>query len=286
MRCFGNSSRSIAVLRATEEANMTQNGFAAAAQPISADTIHTPDIGLVAGDIEIDSNGFPIPAYRAMPEGDGPFPIVLVVQEIFGLHEYIKDVCRRLAHRGYVAVAPQTFARAGDPAVLSSIEEIRPIVNATPDAVTMADLDTVAEWAAGESRGDIDRLGITGFCWGGRTVWLYAAHSTRLRAGVAWYGRLAGDVTAQQPRWPIDVAGGELHAPVLGLYGGEDPSIPLEVIARMRQALDAAGSGSEIILYPTAGHAFHADYRPSYRAVDAADGETRLFDWLQAHGVG
>jgi carboxymethylenebutenolidase len=270
---------------------MTANGFAAAVQPISPDTIHTPSEGLIAGDVDIPcSDGFRMPAYRAMPKavGDmgaaGAYPLVLVVQEIFGLHEYIKDVCRRIALRGYVAVAPQTFARAGDPAELTEISEIRPIVNATPDATTMADLDSTVDWAVNESDADPNRLGITGFCWGGRTVWLYAAHSSRLKAGVAWYGRLAGDISENQPQWPVDVAR-SLNAPVLGLYGGDDASIPADVIERMRAELRAVNSRSEIIVYPGAPHGFHSDYRPSYRPADALDGERRLFEWLARYGV-
>jgi len=264
---------------------MTANGYAASLQPISPETIHTTADGLVAGDVDIASfDGFALPAYFARPAGDGPFPLVLVVQEIFGLHEYIKDVCRRIAKRGYVAVAAQTFARTGDPAVLTDIGEIRPIVNATPDATTMADLDACVDWAVAESKADPNKVGITGFCWGGRAVWLYAAHSERLKAGVAWYGRLDGDHAANQPTWPVDVAR-RLKAPVLGLYGGQDGSIPADVIDRMEDELAIVNSLSKIVIYPEAGHGFHADYRSSYRAIDALDGERRLFDWLSQHGV-
>jgi len=263
----------------------TANGYAASLQPISPETIHTAADGLVAGDVDIAGfDGFTLPAYRAMPDGAGPFPLVLVVQEIFGLHEYIKDVCRRIAKHGYVAVAAQTFARAGDPAVLTDIGEIRPIVNATPDATTMADLDACVDWAVATSNVDPDKVGITGFCWGGRAVWLYAAHSDRLKAGVAWYGRLDGDHAANQPAWPLDVAR-HLKAPVLGLYGGQDGSIPADVISRMEDELAVVDSPSEIVVYPDAGHGFHADYRSAYRPVDALDGERRLFEWLSRHGV-
>jgi carboxymethylenebutenolidase len=225
-----------------------------------------------------------MPAYRAMPMSPEPlFPLVIVVQEIFGLHAYIKDVCRRIALRGYVAVAPQTFARAGDPSSLTEIADIRAIVNATPDASTMADLDATVDWAVDNSDADPTRIGTTGFCWGGRAVWLYAAHSTRLKAGVAWYGRLDGERTSNQPRWPVDFVR-SLHAPVLGLYGGDDPSIPPDVIERMRNELSDVQSTSEIV-YPEAPHGFHADYRPSYRPADAADGERRFFDWLARFGV-
>jgi len=264
---------------------MTANGYAAATQPISSDTLHTPVDGLIAGHVDIASfDGFALPAYFARPAGDGPYPLVLVVQEIFGLHEYIKDVCRRIANRGYVAVSAQTFARAGDPAVLTDIAEIRPIVNATPDATTMADLDACVDWAVRESNADPNKVGITGFCWGGRAVWLYAAHSDELKAGIAWYGRLDGDHAANQAAWPVDVARA-LKAPVLGLYGGQDPSIPADVISRMQDELAVVDSPSEIVIYPEAGHGFHADYRPSYRPTDAVDGERRLFEWLSHHGV-
>lgn len=260
------------------------NGYAAAAQPISTQAIHTPDTELVAGDVQIPVGEESMPGYRAMPADGCLFPIVIVVQEIFGLHEYIRDVCRRLARRGYVAIAPQTFFRAGDPSGLTDVAEIRPIVNATSDRQTMEDLDDTVAWAVRESHGDSGRVGITGFCWGGRTVWLYAAYSTTLKSGVAWYGRLAGDVTDNQPTWPIDVAR-SLRCPVLGLYGAEDLSIPVDLVDRMRSEFAVVGDPSEFVVYPEAGHGFHADYRPNYHEKSARDGENRMFEWLASCGV-
>jgi carboxymethylenebutenolidase len=210
---------------------------------------------------------------------------VLVVQEIFGVHEHIRDICRRFAKVGYVAVAPELYARQGDVSKVANIQEIMPIVSRVPDAQVMADLDATVAWARASSKGDAKKLGITGFCWGGRIVWLYAAHNPGLKAGVAWYGRLTGKTSELQPRNPLDVAS-ELKAPVLGLYGGQDQGIPLADVDAMRAALSAAKSPSEIIVYPDAPHGFHADYRPSYRASDAADGWQKLQAWFRKHGAG
>jgi carboxymethylenebutenolidase len=261
------------------------NGFAAAVQPISDQTIHTSADGLVAGMIQIPVPDGQLPGYRAMPDSGGPFPIVLVMMEIFGLHEYIKDVCRRFAHEGYVAVAPDIFHRAGDPMTMTEIDQIRrEVILPTQDSQVMTDLDAAAAWAAAVSQGDPLRLAITGFCWGGRMVWLYAAHNAALKAGVAWYGRLDSEHTTNQPCWPVDVAG-ELKAPVLGLYGGADAGIPLDQVARMQDGLKAASSPSEFVVYPDAPHGFHADYRPSYRPADARDGEQRMLEWFRKHGA-
>jgi carboxymethylenebutenolidase len=259
-------------------------GFALAVQPVSAQTITTDTKGLTAGEVKIPTSDGQIPAYRAMPETGGPFPVTLVVQEIFGVHEHIKDICRRFAKLGHLAVAPELFARQGDVSKLSSINEIRPIVAKVPDAQVMSDLDAAVAWAKATGKGDTSRLGITGFCWGGRIVWLYAAHNPQLKAGVAWYGRLVGDKTELQPTFPIDVAA-QLKAPVLGLYAGKDQGIPLDSVEKMRSALKAAGSKSEIIVYPNADHGFHADYRPSYNKEAAQDGWKRLQDWFKKHGA-
>ncbi|MBI2962295.1 MAG: dienelactone hydrolase family protein [Deltaproteobacteria bacterium] len=261
-------------------------GFAAAVRPVQAQTvIGTDTSGLEAGAVTIAAEGADLPGYRARPERGGPFPVVLVVQEIFGVHEHIRDVCRRLAKLGYLAVAPELYARQGDVSRPADIDEIvSKVVSKVPDAQVLGDLDATVRWAEQSGEGDIRRLGITGFCWGGRIVWLYAAHSARLRAGVAWYGRLAGATSDRQPRYPIDVAG-ELRAPVLGLYGGADPGIPLADVEKMRVALQAAGKPSEIVVYADAPHGFHADYRPSYRAEAAQDGWRRLQAWFRAHGV-
>ncbi|MBD1852415.1 dienelactone hydrolase family protein [Leptolyngbya sp. FACHB-711] len=259
-------------------------GFAMAVRPVSAETIITDTEGLMVGAIEIPTQDGVIPGYHAMPETGTDFPVVLVVQEIFGVHEYIQDMCRRFAQLGYLAIAPELFVRQGDVSKLSSIDEIRPIVSSVPDAQVMSDLDAAVNWAKNSGKGDVDRVGITGFCWGGRIVWLYAAHNPQLKAGVAWYGRLVGQSTELQPKFPIDVAG-TLKAPVLGLYGGKDDGIPLTSVDQMKQALAAANSPSEIIVYPDAPHGFHADYRPSYRQVDAEDGWEKLQAWFKQYGV-
>ncbi|HZR46678.1 MAG TPA: dienelactone hydrolase family protein [Candidatus Manganitrophaceae bacterium] len=260
-------------------------GFALAVRPVFAETITTDSAGLTAGEVKVPVSDGEMPAYRAMPERGGPFPVVLVVQEIFGVHEHIKDLCRRLAKAGYLAVAPELYARQGDVSKMRDSQEIfSKVVSKVSDAQVMGDLDAAADWAGKSGGGDLKRLGITGFCWGGRIVWLYAAHSPRLKAGVAWYGRLAGDKSELQPQFPIDVAA-KLKAPVLGLYGGADPSIPMEMIERMRQALKAAGSPSQIVVYPDTPHGFNADYRPSYRKEAAQDGWNRMLEWFKKQGV-
>jgi len=259
-------------------------GFAMAVRPVFGEVITTEPTGLTAGEVKIPVADGEIPAYRAMPEKGGPFPVVLVVQEIFGVHEHIKDICRRLAKVGYLAVAPELYARQGDVSRLSDISEIRKIVSKVSDGQVLSDLDATADWAGKSGKGDLSRLGITGFCWGGRIVWLYAAHSSRLKAGVAWYGRLTDEKDPLHPEHPLDVAG-KLKAPVLGLYGGADPSIPMETIERMRQALKAAASPSEIIVYPDAPHGFNADYRPSYRKDAAQDGWKRMLAWFKKYRV-
>ena len=260
-------------------------GFALAVQPVMAQTaIQTPATGLLAGEVKIPSEGGEMPAYRAQPAQGRDFPVVLVVQEIFGVHEHIKDVCRRLALRGYLAIAPELFARQGDPRPYTNTQQlIAEVVSKVPDAQVMGDLDACVRWARAQG-GDLARLGITGFCWGGRITWLYAAHNPQVRAGVAWYGRLVGNASDLTPKHPLDVAS-SLKTPVLGLYGGQDQGIPLETVEKMRAALKAAGNPSEIVVYPEAPHAFHADYRPSYRPEPAADGWQRLLAWLQQHGV-
>ena len=228
-----------------------------------------------------------VPAYRAAPEKGGPFPTVLVVQEIFGVHEHIKDVCRRLAKLGYLAVAPELFARQGDMSKLTDVQEIfGKVVSKVPDAQVMSDLDAAVEWAKKVGKGDTSKLGVTGFCWGGRIIWLYAAHNPDLKAGVAWYGRLsgAGKATELQPKYPIDLAK-DLKAPVLGLYGEKDAGIPVKDVEAMRAALKEAGKPGEIVLYPDAPHAFYADYRPSYRKEPAEDGWKRMQAWFKKHGV-
>ncbi|MFY9585048.1 MAG: dienelactone hydrolase family protein [Candidatus Acidiferrales bacterium] len=259
-------------------------GFALAVQPVSAQTITTDTAGLVAGEIKIPVAGGELPGYRAMPDKGGPFPVVLVVQEVFGVHEHIRDICRRFAKLGYLAMAPELYARQGDVSKLAEIKDIIPIVSKVPDAQVMSDLDAAVAWAQKSGKGNTAKLGITGFCWGGRIVWLYAAHNPKLKAGVAWYGRLVGQPNELQPKNPIDLVA-ELKAPVLGLYGGDDQGIPLDTVERMRQALKAANNPSEIVVYPNTPHGFHADYRPSYRPEQAKDGWKRLQDWFKKYGA-
>jgi carboxymethylenebutenolidase len=259
------------------------SGFALAVQPVSAATITTDSEGLTAGEVKIPVKDGEIPAYRAMPAKGEAFPTVLVVQEIFGVHEHIKDICRRFGKLGYLAVAPELYARQGDVSGLENFQEILKIVAQVPDAQVMSDLDAAVAWAK-KNKGDTAKLGVTGFCWGGRIVWLYAAHNPKLRCGVAWYGRLVGDTDPRHPHHPLDVAGA-LHAPVLGLYGSADQGIPLETVERMKKALEAAGSKSRFVVYEGAPHAFHADYRSSYQPESAADGWSRMLAWLREHGA-
>lgn len=265
-------------------------GFALAVEPVSAQTMITTDTtGLVAGEVKIPVKDGEIPAYRAMPAAGSNFPVALVVQEIFGVHEHIKDICRRFAKLGHMAIAPEMYARQGDVSKITDFGKIiSEVVSKVPDAQVMSDLDATVAYAKGTGKGDTGKLGITGFCWGGRIVWLYAAHSAQLKAGVAWYGRFVGRPDDKpnelQPKQPLDVAG-QLKAPVLGLYGGKDQGIPLETVEQMRAKLKEAGSKSEIIVYPNAAHGFHADYRPSYTKADAEDGWRRLQDWFKKYGA-
>jgi len=252
--------------------------------PPAPTAIATGADGLEAGEVWVPVADGELPAYRAQPGAPGPHPILLVVQEVFGVDEYLKDTCRRAAHAGYLAIAPELFARQGRAGECKSREELFALVGAAPDAQVMSDLDACVEFAVRTLGGDGARVGITGFCWGGRTTWLYAARNPRLRAGVAWYGRLVGDTDPRHPRHPIDVAA-ELHAPVLGLYGSEDQGIPLDTVERMKKALEAAGSKSSFVVYAGAPHAFHADYRPSYQAENAKDGWARMLGFLREHGA-
>lgn len=264
------------------------SGFAAAVLPVVAQTeIKTDSAGLLVGEVSIPVGGFNMPAYRAAPLGLARAPVVLVVSEIFGVHEHIADVARRLAKQGYFAVAPELFVRQGDAGSYGEIAKLlSEVVNRVPDAQVMADLDATVAWALGQGA-DTTRLGITGFCWGGRITWLYAAHNPAIKAGVAWYGRLQGPATALQPTHPIDLTG-QLKAPVLGLYGGQDSGIPQASVNGMKVALaqgSAAARKSSFVVYPDAPHAFHADYRPSYRKDAADDGWQRCLAWLKAEGV-
>ena len=259
-------------------------GFAIAVQPISAKTITTDSKGLIAGEVQIPVKDGTIPAYRAQPTKGENFPVILVIQEIFGVHAYIQDVCRRLAKLGYLAIAPELFYRQGDVLKLTDIAQIRSIVSKVPDAQVFADLDATLDWAAKSAKGDLQKIGITGFCWGGRMTWLYSAHNPKVKAGVAWYGRLVGESTELTPKHPVDIAQ-MLSVPVLGLYGGQDTGIPLDTVEQMRDRLKGCSTSSEIVVYPEAPHAFHADYRPSYRQKEAEDGWKRLQAWFKKNGV-
>ncbi len=262
-------------------------GYAASAMPIMAQTaIKTSSEGLKTGEIVYEVNGFKVPAFYAMPAGKTNCPVVLVVQEIFGVHEYIADTCRRFAKAGYLAIATELYARQGDPTKYGEIGKlIAEVVNKVPDAQVMADLDGAVKWAAANG-GDASKVAVTGFCWGGRITWLYAAHGP-VKAGVAWYGRLVGTANDLTPKNPIDLAA-NLRAPVLGLYGEKDGGIPLDTVEKMKTALaagNAAAKGSQFVVYPDAPHAFHADYRPSFRKEAAEDGFKRCLDWFKSNGV-
>jgi carboxymethylenebutenolidase len=260
-------------------------GFCAAIAPAWAQTITTSAEGLDAGEARVEAGDAEIPAYRAAPERGGPFPVVLVIHEIFGVHEHIKDVCRRFARLGYYAIAPDLFARQGDAAKEPDMARIMTeIVAKTPDAEVESDLDATLRFAAASGVADVERAAVVGFCWGGRQAWLYAAHNPRLKAAAAWYGPLAYPVTASTPKNPPDVVEG-LKVPTLGLYGGQDKGIPLAQIEAMRAKLAAAGDASRIVVYPDAGHAFFADYRPSYVKADAEASWKEATAWLKAHGV-
>jgi len=260
-------------------------GFAVAALPVVAqNVIKTDGVGLISGTVMVKVDGQDVPVYASQPEGKTGLPVILVISEIFGVHEHIADMARRFAKQGYLALAPDLFVRQGDATKVASIPELmKNIVGKTPDAQVMSDLDAIVAWAK-QNGGDTTRLGITGFCWGGRVTWLYAAHNPAVKAGVAWYGRLVGESTAITPQHPVDIAPA-LSAPVLGLYGGKDTGIPQESIEKMKAALAKGSSKSEFVVYPDSGHAFNADYRPSYVAADAKDGYARCLAWFKAHGV-
>ena len=261
-------------------------GFTLAAGPLNAQSvIRTDTEGLTAGEIMIPVDGGEVPGYRAMPAGKENVPVILVVQEIFGVHEYIKDVCRRLAKQGYMAIAPELYARQGDPSKYTEIPKLfSEIVSKVPDSQVMSDLDASVKWA-GSNGGNTQDIGITGFCWGGRIVWLYTAHNPNVKAGVAWYGRLVGDSTKLTPEHPVDIAA-SLNGPVLGLYGGKDAGIPADTIEAMEAQLEkgnAAAKASKFIVYPDAPHAFHADYRPSYREDAAKAGWKEALEWFDTY---
>jgi carboxymethylenebutenolidase len=260
-------------------------GFAAAAMPVMAqNVIKTDASGLEVGEVMVKVGATNVPVYRAKPAGKTNLPVVLVISEIFGVHEHIADVARRFAKQGYLALAPELFVRQGDPQSFGTMAElIKEVISKVPDEQVMTDLDAVLAWA-GANGGDLKKANITGFCWGGRITWLYSAHNPKINAGVAWYGRLVGDKSALNPRHPIDIAA-SLKVPVLGLYGGKDTGIPLSSVEQMKAELVKGKSGSEFVIYPDAPHAFNADYRPSYVEAAAKDGWTRALNWFKSHGA-
>ena len=260
------------------------SGFTLATVRAEAQAIHTATEGLVAGEVQIPAADGKIPAYFARPEGAGPFPTVLVIEEIFGVHEYIKDTCRRFAKAGYLAVAPELYARQGDLSKMTDVQQIvREVISKAPDAQAMGDLDATAAWAA-QNHGNPAKLAITGFCRGGRVTWLYAAHNPNLKAAVAWYGPLGGATSEIQPKTVLEMAD-QIKVPLLGLYGGKDGGIPVEQVRNAEAKAKAAGKTVEIVIYPDAGHAFHADYRPSYVKDAAEDGWKQTLAWFRKYSA-
>ncbi len=261
-------------------------GFALSVQPVTAQTVITTDsTGLTAGEVKVPAKGGDMPAYRAMPAAGGPFPTVLVVQEIFGVHEHIKDLCRRFAKAGYFAIAPELYARQGDPTKYTEVPKlVAELVSKVPDKQVMEDLDSAVAYAKASGKADTAKLAVTGFCWGGRITWLYAAHNPGLKAAAAWYGPIDRPRSELQPKYPIDLAA-ELKAPVLGLYGAADPGIPNDTVEKMAAACKAAGKTCEVKIYPDTPHGFNADYRPSYRADQAKEGWAKMLAWFKQYGA-
>jgi len=260
------------------------SGLTLATTRVEAQVIHTDTAGIDAGEIKVPVADGALPAYYARPQGAGPFPIVLVNEEIFGVHDYIKDICRRLAKAGYLAVAPEIYARVADMAKIDGFQNIgADVIARAPDATVMSDLDASAAWAAA-NKGDANRLGVVGFCRGGRNSWLYDAHNPTVKAAVAWYGVLGGTRTEIQPKTAADVAEA-INAPLLALQGGQDAAIRVEDLQAVAAKARAAGKTVEVVVYPDAGHGFHADYRPSYKPADAADGWQRMLAWFNKYGV-
>lgn len=260
------------------------SGFTLATTTVEAQAIHTDTEGLAAEEVQIPVSDGHLPGYFARPAQGTGFPTILVIEEIFGVNDYIRDVCRRFAKAGYLAVAPEIYARLGDLSKMTDMSAVvRDVIAKAPDAQIMSDLDSSAAWAAA-NHGDAARLGVNGFCRGGRDVWLYAAHNPHLKAAVSWYGILDGKTSPIQPQTALGVSG-ELLCPLLGLYGGQDANNPLPLVHEAEAKAKAAGKTVEIVIYPDAPHAFHADYRPSYREADAKDGWTRALAWFHRWGV-
>lgn len=261
-------------------------GYALAVCPVTALAISTSGADLVASDVIIPTGKDSMPAFVARPKKSGKYPVVIVIHEIFGIHEYIRDVCRRLAKVGYVAVSPYLYFRQGDATKIEVIDKlIKDIVSKVPQQQVFADIDATLEWIAKDKYCNPKAVGMTGFCWGGGTTWMACANSTKIKAGVAWYGRLTGEVSPMQAKFPVDIAG-ELKAPVLGLYGEKDKGIPQEQVEKMKHALLKAKSPSKIIVYPNAEHGFHADYRPSYNESAAKQGWGEMLRWFKENHVG
>lgn len=256
-------------------------GFALAVQPVAASTMQTDSAGLTTGWVQIGD----LPAFRAQPENaTGALPTVIVIQEIFGVHEHIQDLCRRLAKLGFLAIAPELYFRQGDPRQFADVSTlIKEIVSQVPDAQVLRDLDATVAWAA-QHAGDPARLAVTGFCWGGRITWLYAAHNPKVKASAAWYGRVVGAKSAMNPQQPIDIAK-QLKSPVLGIFGGQDQGISLESVEQMREALKRQQQPFQLVIYDEAGHGFNADYRPSFHAAAAEDGWQTMLAWFKRFGV-
>lgn len=259
-------------------------GFAVASEPLFAQVIKTDTQGITAGEVKVPVKDGQIPAYRAMPAKGGNFPVILVIQEIFGVHEYIQDICRRLAKQGYYAIAPAMFSREADVSNMSLDAILKEVVPVVPDAQVMADIDSTVAFAKASGKANTSRLGIVGYCWGGRTVWLYANHNPAVKAGVAYYGLLAGLKGPNKPADPVDVAA-NIKVPVLGLYAGEDSFVPDEVVDKMRNELGKGNSGSEIVVFPAVNHGFHADYRPTYDRRAATYAWKLTLDWFKERGV-
>ena len=260
------------------------SGFTLAVTTVEAQVIHTDTAGLDAGETRIPTNDGELPGYYARPSGTGPVPTLLVIEEIFGVHEHIKDLCRRLAKAGYLAVAPELYARQGDLSKMTDIPTIvRDVISKAPDDQMLRDLDATVAWAGGKG-GDGDRLGVTGFCRGGRDTWFYASHNPRLKAAVAWYGPVGGPTNPIQPMTATDLAD-KIDCPLLGLYGGADTSIPQDQVQAAAAKARAAGKTVEIVVFPDAPHGFNADYRPSYRKEAAEDGWARMLAWFKKYGV-
>jgi carboxymethylenebutenolidase len=258
-------------------------GFAVSMRPVSAETITTDATGLSVAEVKVPTADGDMPAYQAMPDKGGPFPTVLVIHEAWGVHEHIKDVCRRFAKAGYFAIAAELWARQGNPAAAKDMAETMKILLSVPTDQVMSDLDATVVYARSIGKADTKRLAVTGFCWGGFATWMYAAHNPGLKAAAAWYGtdRKVGELTPQNP---IDVIG-SLKCPVLALYGGQDKSIPQETIDKRQEACKAANKTCEFKVYPDAQHGFNADYRPSYNADAAKDAWAKMLAWFKQNGV-